>query len=185
MISIKIENLDQVKAELKDMPQKINTVLSRAVNRAVTNAKKNMSIEARKRYAVVKSGDIKASINDTKATPQHPFATIASKGKKIDLIDFKLTPKNLFKGQNGYKVQVLQSGGTKIVPGFAASTKGNWGLFKRDGSARYPMSRLMGPAVPQMIENKEVIGAIEREAQAMLNKRITAEIAQALRMQTK
>ncbi|WP_407308775.1 hypothetical protein [Desulfosporosinus sp. SB140] len=183
MIEISVDNLKQVQEAFKDTPKRVNTVLARAVNRAVTNAKANMAKEASSKY-VVKSRDVKLTIDTVKATAANPSGTVRSKGNRIDFVDFKLSPKNLFKGANDYKIQITRSGGWKKVPGFAAeSTK--WGLCVRQGIARYPWRRLMGPSVPQMIGNKEVIGVIEREAELTLNARIAAELNYELNVKSK
>ncbi len=178
MISVEVENLKQVQKALKDQPQKVNLVLSRAINRAATNAKSNMSKKVREEY-LVKASDIKDTINISKATSSNPSAMVKSKGQRIDLVDFKLTPKVLFKGQNNYSVQVHKSGGLKKVPGFAAASN-KWGLFMRTGVAQYPIKRLMGPSVPQMIGHESVITWIEQEAGLMLNKRVEVELKQVL-----
>ena len=175
MISVSIEKLAEVQEALKATPERVNLVLSRAVNRSVTNAKANIAKKVTAKYAV-KSSDVKLTISDDKkATAANPTAIIKSVGKKIDYVDFSLTPKNLFKGQHDYSIKITKSGGWEKVPGFAAASN-KWGLFKRKGPDRYPWSRLMGPAIPQMIGSKDVIEQIERDALAMLNKRVDAEL---------
>lgn len=174
MIDISINGLAEIQKALKDTPQKVNQVLARAVNRAATNARSNMSKEARKQY-LVKASDIKETIKISNATAARPYAIVKSEGKRIDLVNFGLRPKVLFKGQHNYSVQVTKSGGLKPVPGFAAASN-KWGLFKRTGAGRYPISRLMGPSVPQMIGRPNVIEEVERDAKSMLDKRILHEL---------
>lgn len=178
MINVELVNLKKVQLALRNQPEKINLVLSRAINRAATNAKSNMSKKVREEY-VVKASDVKKTINISKATSSNPSATVKSTGNRLDLVDFKLTPKNLFKGQNNYSVQVHKSGGLKKVPGFAAASN-KWGLFMRAGAKQYPIKRLMGPSVPQMIGHESVITWIEQEASSMLNQRVQHELEQVL-----
>lgn len=178
MISVEIESLREVQEALRSQPKKVNLVLSRAINRAATNARSNMSKKVREEY-LVKASDVKETISMSKATTSNPSATVKSKGQRIDLINFKLSPKILFKGQNNYSVQVHKSGGLKKVPGFAAASN-KWGLFMRTGVRQYPIKRLMGPSVPQMIGHENVITWIEREAGTMLNQRIQHELQQVL-----
>ena len=93
MISVSIEKLAEVQEALKATPERVNLVLSRAVNRSVTNAKANIAKKVTAKYAV-KSSDVKLTISDDKkATAANPTAIIKSVGKKIDYVDFSLTPK--------------------------------------------------------------------------------------------
>jgi len=174
MISITIENLARIEAALRDTPKKVNVVLSRVINRATTTANATMAKKVSERYAV-KSGDVKKTVVITRATSSNPNAVIKSAGKRTDFVDFKITPKILFKGQHNYSVQILRAGGMKPVYGFAAASN-KWGLFKRKGREREPFSRLMGPAVPQMIGQEDVISSVERETMAMIDRRIEAEL---------
>lgn len=176
MIEISPVHLAEIQKAMKENPQKVNIALARSINRAATNARANMSKKVRERY-IVKASDIKETVSLTKATQYKPFATVKSSGSRIDLTKFKLTPKILFKGQNNYKVQVLKTGGYKHVPGFAAESN-KWGLFMRTGPKRFPIKRLMGPSVPEMVGNKSIIEWIEKEAQSMLNDRIGHELEQ-------
>lgn len=183
MISIEIDNLKQVQQALKDQPKKVNLVLSRAINRAATNAKSNMSKKVRENY-LISAADVKATINLTKATSSKPFARVKSTGKRINFAKFKVTPRNFVKGKSGYSVQIKKEGGSKVIPGFMAGTNPNqefrWGFYRRTGKERWPVKQLMGPAVPQMIGSKNVISWVESEAQAMLNQRIQHELEQVL-----
>jgi len=188
MIKITVEKLLEVQKALKDQPKKINLILSRAINRAATNAKTNMSKKVREQY-VIKASDIKSTINISKATSSKPYAIVKSTGKKIDLTMFKINPKDA-RPQNqpkgGYKSQIKKEGGLKVVPrGFLVNARGGLGFFQRTGSSRMPIARLMGPSVPQMIGNKNVIESIEKEAQSMLNNRIDHELQRILEVKAK
>lgn len=183
MITVEAENLRQVQEALKDTPYRVNVILARSINRAATNARANMAKTVVKEYTV-KSSDVKSTVNVVNATPYKTYATVKSKGQRIDLVDFKLTPKVLFKGQHDYSVQVHRSGGLKRVPGFAAQSN-KWGLFMRTGASRFPIKRLMGPSVPQMIGNKNVIEEIENQAQSLLNERLQSELNYELNVRNK
>jgi hypothetical protein len=183
MIDIELKNLLKVQKALKDQPKKINLVLSRAINRAATNAKANMAKKVREQY-VVKAADIKDTIKITKATSQKPVAEVRSVGKKINLTKFKTSPheprpKNPPKG--GYKSQVKKEGGLKAVPkGFLVNVRGTLAMMQRVGKERLPIKRLMGPSVPEMIGRKNVIEWVETEAKSMLNNRIDHELKRIL-----
>jgi len=182
MIDVTIENYNLVQKALKDQPKKINMVLSRAINRAATNAKANMSKKVREEY-VVPASEVKKTIVITRATTSSPTAIVKSMGKKISLAKFKISPTQPRPANPpaAYKVQIKKNGGLKPVErGFLANVNGNIGFFQRVGSSRMPITRLMGPSVPQMIGNKSVIERVENEAKKMLNTRIQHELEQVL-----
>jgi hypothetical protein len=182
MIDITLENYAVVQKLLKDQPKKVNLVLSRAINRAATTAKAAMSKKVREVY-VVSAAEVKKSIIITRATASRPFAIVKSTGKKISLAKFRTSPtqprpKN---PPSAYKVQIKKSGGLKAVPrGFLINVKGSVGFFQRVGASRFPITRLMGPSVPQMIGQKSVIDWVETQARNMLNTRIQHELEQVL-----
>lgn len=187
MISVTLENLQKVELALIGQPDKVNQVLARAVNRAVTNVKSNISKKVREEY-VVKAADVKNSIKITKASFRNPVAVVRSTGHKIDLTKFKLkptepNPKNPPK--HGYQVMVKKSEGYKPREnGFLAYFTGDLGFFQRKGSARLPITRMMGPSIPEMIGRKDTIAYIEDEAQKMLQTRLGHELQRALGART-
>lgn len=184
MIDITVKDQEALQKALKKTPEKVNAVLSRAVNRAVTNVKSNISKKVRENY-VIKASDVKNTLQISKATQKQPFAFVRSVGKRIDLTKFRLSPssprpKNPPKG--GYRMQVMKREGLKTVPrGFLAEARGSIGMFQRTGSARFPIKRLTGPSIPQMIERKDTLEYIESEAKKMLSSRIQHELDRALK----
>lgn len=182
MIDITIENYEKVQQALKDTPKIVNQVLSRAVNRAAKNAEVNMSKKVREQY-VIKASDVKSAITIIKATSQSPVALVRATGKKNNLTKFKISPTGALQPQpkGGYKAKVKKSGSLNVVPrGFLVNVRGSLAFMQRVGSARMPIARLMGPSVPQMIGNKDVITYVENEAKSILDKRIQHELERVL-----
>lgn len=182
MIDITIQNYSAVQKALKGQPKKVNLVLSRAINRAATTAKAAMSKKVREQY-LVSAADVKKTIGITKATTSRPSAIVKSMGKRIGLAKFRTSPgaPRPTKPPSTYKVQVKKDSGLKAVEGgFLASVNGGVGFFRRVGSSRLPITRLMGPSVPQMIGAKDVITWVETQAKNTLNTRIQHELEQVL-----
>lgn len=173
-IAVSWENVRELQKLFSSSPEKVNKILSRAVNRTVSNVKSNIGKEVRKKY-LIKAADVKESLHITQATANKPVALVRSTGKKIDLTKFRLRPEALFAGEHDYYIQVLKDGGMKEVPGFAAKAP-SWGLFRRTGAARFPIARMMGPSVPEMIGRPDVMEYIEKQGNDMLNKRVAHEI---------
>lgn len=184
-IEASVEGIEKVQKAFKNNPKRVNRVLSRAVNRTTVNVRANMAKKVREQYTV-KSSAVKDSIVITRATADKPFAIVKSAGKKINLAKFRISPTERKSPKNpprgGYKVQVKKSEGLKPVPrGFLLeSSSGTLAFFQRLGAARLPIKRLMGPAIPQMINHAQTVEYIESEARKMLNNRIDSELAWAL-----
>ena len=179
MIRISVEGENAVREALRGSPKKVNLVLSRAVNRTVTNVKSNISKQVRAGY-VIKASDVKNSLHITKATTSKPYAIVRSAGKKIDLTKFRISPKEpntKNPPRGGYKSQVKRTEGLKAVDrGFLAYTNGSLCFFQRISSSRMPVKRLMGPSIPEMINHPKIINYVEEQAGNMLESRLAHEL---------
>lgn len=183
MISISVEGMDAVKRAMGNCPRKINLALSRAVNRTVTTVKSNISKQVRAGYTI-KAQDVKDSLEISKATAAKPYAIVKSTGQRISFTKFRISPQEP-RPRNppggGYKVTIKKSSGLKAVPrGFLAYARGSLGFFQRTGSSRFPITRLTGPSVPEMIGRPQIITDIEKQAGTMLQKRMSHEVERIL-----
>lgn len=184
-MEIKLLDEDRIRSLLGNMSKKAPTVISRVINRVVTNVKKNISISVRKRY-VVKTGDIKKTLSSSKATSSKLSAYVKSEGIKIPLYKFRVSPKEP-RPKNppkSFKAKVLKSSSLKPLQGFVAKMKsGHVSYFERSNKNRLPIKELYGPAIPQMIGQKEVWKNIEKDANETVEKRMVHEINRLLENQ--
>lgn len=192
--SIEVTGIEDVEKRLGKMKSKAPSVVSRAINRAVTNAKKNMAKETSGKY-YISSGDVRNTIKTTKASTSSLKAAVISSGTGIALSKFKVNPGTIVK-QKGrkisarmpkvYRAGVERAGGVKPLDGdpkafIAIMKSGHKGVFEREGDESLPIKQLYGPSVPQMIKNEEIMKKINDEANETLQKRIEAEINNILR----
>lgn len=179
-------NLGEIEEMLGNLKKKAPNVLKNAINRTVTNVKKNMAIEASKLY-YVKSGDVKRTIRITKAMRARLEGVVSSRAAAIPLYKFRVSPKHTVNYKNGrptpkfYKAAVKRENGLKPLnhspKAFIAVMKsGHIGVFERKSGKSFPIKQLFGPSVPQMIENDLAMARIENRANETLQKRIEAEI---------
>lgn len=78
------------------------------------------------------------------------------------------------------------SGGKTIGRAFANKTKsGRLMVLQREGSARYPVRGLSGPAIAQMLGEEGVRRVIKTRAQEILDRRLSHEIDNLLKGRTK
>lgn len=149
-----------VQQRLGELAHKAPNVIANSLNRSISNMNANITKEVRKDYHV-KATDIKKSLNSVKASPSKLTAEVRSKGKLVGLDKFKVSPKTVNpKRKSQLKIAVKKNGVKQIMGAFIANLNGTK-VFKRDGKKRLPVSRLMGPSIPQMIGNEKNVEQIE------------------------
>lgn len=188
---IKITGIEDVEKRLGNMQKEASLVVSRAINRAISNVKKNVGKETAARY-FISSSDVKKTINVTKASKSSLKAAAISQGNGIALSKFKVTPgtpvryREKVRYPKVYKAGVLKAGGVKPLDGdpkafIAIMKSGHKGVFSRTTRKSFPIKQLYGPSVPQMVKNEDIMKIINKEANDTLQKRINAEVNNILR----
>lgn len=200
MIETKIDvDVEDVKKRLGELGSKAPSVISRAINRTLTNIKKNIAQQTGGNRGIynVRSETVKETLDTKKATAKSLKGRVTSGSSPLLLSSFdaklKPGPMEPVSYQRGrlsplfYKAAVKRMGGRKAVgrdpKAFVARSrkKGKMVFVQRLSQKGYPLQPLYGPSVPQMIESKDVLDFIEKEARSTLQKRIDAEIANILR----
>lgn len=176
MITIDANTISEVEQQLGQFKSKAPTVIARALNRAAANAKTNAGKKVRETY-IVKTSDIKNSINISKATKSSLGAKVVSRGERLGLHKFKVSPKapRPKNPPNALKAAVKKGSGKQILHAFVADINGAK-VFERTSSARLPIRMLYGPAIPQMLGNVSVKNYIETEASNVFNQRLEHEV---------
>lgn len=166
--SIGLEELTNKIMRLKNGEKAI----ANAINRSLITMRKESSKAIRESYTA-KASDIKKTIRLEKASKSNLEGTFYSSGTKISASHFKITPKTDTTGLNKKAVKVEIKKGSK----YTVSRGFNWNsnLFRRKGNARLPIKKEMGPSVPQMLENEDVLDSITQKAHETLEKRLAHE----------
>lgn len=167
--------LQRVQQKLGELQHKAPNVIASALNRSISNIKANVPKEVRKDYNV-KATDVKETLKVFKASASKLQGEVKSSGRILGLDKFKVSPKTVNpKRKSQLKIAVKKNGSKQVLGAFIASINGTK-VFKRDGTARLPISRLMGPSIPQMIGNQETVKKINKEAYVMYENRVNHEI---------
>lgn len=176
MIRVDASKLKEVEQQLGSFSNKAPTVISRAINRAAQNARTNAVSKAREEY-VIKAKDVRDTIKIRKASTRSLGAVVTSKGSKVPLIKFKMSPNKPRpkRPPKSLKVGVKKGGLKEILSAFVADINGNK-VFERETKKRLPIKQLFGPSVPEMLGNENVKTYVEREAVKMFDKRLEHEI---------
>lgn len=188
---VEVTSVEEIEQRLGAFKSKAPLVVSRAINRAVSNIRKNMGKEVPQRY-FVSSGTVRGTIRTVNANKGSLSGAVISHGSPIALAKFKISPnrgvKRTKKGYSPgvYSAGVEKSGGLKPLSGdpkaFMADMKsGHTGIWNRVSGSRLPIKQLYGPSVPQMAKNEEIMAKVNKEAGETLEKRINAEVANILR----
>lgn len=188
---VEVTSVEEIEQRLGAFKSKAPLVVTRAINRAVSNIRKNMGKEVPQRY-FISSGTVRGTIRTVNANKGSLSGAVISSGSPIALSKFKISPnrgvKRTKKGYSPgvYSAGVEKSGGLKPLSGdpkaFMADMKsGHTGIWNRVSDSRLPIKQLYGPSVPQMAKNEEIMAKVNKEAGETLEKRINAEVANILR----
>lgn len=125
----------------------------------------------------VKAGDVRKAVEIRRARRGSAVVDLLSIGRRIPLVAFGARQR-----RRGVSVRVKKSGGTKIIPNtfIAVMPTGHRGVFERVGRKRLPITELFGPAIPQMVKNREninkVVEKISRDAPVIMRQEINFRV---------
>jgi hypothetical protein len=177
------EQLEHAKRALQALPDGVERAAVPAMNRA-SLAGKTYGIRKMMATYATKRGNVARTVSMLRATRSSLIAGFSSHGHRISLTSFQVRPGRPSTKRDQLSVTVRKdSGGKGIKRGFVNATKagGRLGVFQREGSSRYPIRMLFGPAVPQMLNEEGVREEIETRATQMLARRFDHEIGRLLR----
>ena len=179
MIHIDYE-IDKVKQKLGSYSKKTPQVISRALNRAIASVKTNVYRNVKEDY-YLKRKDIYETFTIRKASRNNLTARAKSKGGVIGLEKYKVTPSKARPGHppRVLKVAVKRDGMKELTGAFVADING-MKVFTRLNKTRLPISRITGPAIPQIIDNMEIREDVQEIAVDTYNKRLKHEINRVL-----
>jgi hypothetical protein len=180
MITITIKDYKEIQLSLMGYRKKAPLVIARALNRAVMTARKVSGQLARKTYTI-KQKDITKTFKIQRASRNQFGAALISRGNLEPLDHFKYSPALARPGNppKAIRVSVKKGNLTKFLHAFVANVNGPK-LFQRVGKERLPISRIMGPAVPEMLNNPMIREWVERDSADTYYNRLDHEIKRVL-----
>ena len=171
ILDIDYKQIDDAKKLLKNIPFALARAKKMAARAALEAMRAEAVRQAQEIYAV-KGAAVRKAIH---LVPTQGIFKVT--GRRIGTENFYMTPRKppkLRRNWKGLNVMVKREGGVKRVPkGFLLNVdNGGKALpFIRTGAGRWAgLKRLMSPAVPQMIENYDVMEPVlERGEQVFMN----------------
>lgn len=164
------KQLAEAEYALSEIPRQLPIAASAAVGRALTRARKLISVETQKQYTVPASAVKKSlSVNRTRSLPGQISGSLVSQGEPLHLSKFKVRNNK----RAPVFVQVKKSGGKRVPGLFVHPSKS---VLHRTQKTAYPLRIPYGPSVPQMVGNPSVLEIVAQEAQRTLNERLQVEV---------
>lgn len=166
----------EIQDRLEGIENKAPRVIANALNRTMMNLATNINKDLRAKYHI-KSTDIRETLIKKRANANDLTASVKSKGGVIGLDHFKVMPKKVVpKRKIPIKTAVKKSGVKQLPGAFVAETNG-LKVFIRDTQKRFPIRRLYGPSIPQMLKNEGISNELNEKALEMFSQRIEHEIS--------
>lgn len=191
----------QIEKSLGDLKSEAPKVLSKAANKTATEVKKLLAEKAQEEYSVRTAKFKKAiDLEKAKAKASRPTAYLTAKGKPLEMINFRVTPKNYDpKRKRAPKGKVLNSSQLKELQidnrkAFIVKFKNPGGdskthitLAQRTGKIRNGVPKekrftrecrvLFSPSIPSMLGSEEyVYGPLTVRIEKILKEQILLEM---------
>lgn len=177
MLSV-FADLDNVRKRLPT-EKLAKTVLSRAINRAITAGRTQAGREVAKSYAM-RQGRVSERARVTKKpSATDPAAVLQFAGPALNITDYRVSPGKPDPARRPVlRVMISKSGGMRPMRGpFLINLRsGSIKAFKREGRARYPIRPVFGPSIPQLVGSERVSEAVIDRMVEVMDKRLDHEI---------
>jgi hypothetical protein len=177
------EQLDHAARALQAIPEGVARAAVPALNRA-SLAGKTYGVRKMMATYATKRTNVARTVTMVRATRSSLVAGFSSRGSRMPLTSFQVLPgRPTTRGQQMTVAVRKDSSGKSISRGFVNRLKGGSRLavLQREGSARYPVKMLFGPAVPQMLGEEGVREEIESRASQVLASRFDHEIGRLMK----
>lgn len=162
---------------LSGVPFGVERAMIGAFNRAAMAGRTEGARQVRAEYTVPYKEVLKSYKLD-RATRQKISASVESKGASLRLSTFRHNPKTDTTGARRRQVRVSVKQGSAKPIGQGFVHKGN--IFQRVGKTSRPIKHLAGPAIPVMLNNPNVVDAVQGRMVEVSIKRLDHEVGRIL-----
>ena len=179
MVELEVDQSTIRRAErlLRNIPNGSKRALTQATNRALSKGKTTIRKELTSRYTV-KSSYVSSSLKINKANFGSITGNVVATSPVTPLYKFKTTPNKVTKRRPTTLRSEVKKGQAKNNPHafIAQFNSGHIGVFLRETTSRFPINEVMGPSIPGMAKNEEIVDAVHSEMINMFNTRLDHEI---------
>lgn len=175
MIEVKIDKKDVEAAinVLSTTKKGAQTVVNRAINRALMRGRTVASKSLRGRYTI-KASDVKKATRLRRPGGTETSGQLVFSGPELTMAHFRIRPSGRDTTGNNrqlVRVEVERTGLKPLKNAFVY----NGTVFQRKGASRLPIEPRYGPSVPQMVGNENITEGIQSEMRDTFLRRIDHE----------
>lgn len=172
--------LERASRLLSTVPGGVEKALVSSLNRAATMGKTQAVREVTARYTA-KAGEVRNTMSMKRASRSRLDAEIVSSGPVLGLSHYRYSPRRDTTGANRKRVRVAvkREGGLKPL-GSAFVWQGK--LMERQGKARVPIQKMVGPSVPSIMSNPAIVDAMVEKSEENVVKRLEHEVNRILKV---
>lgn len=168
---------------LANTPDGLKKALNATVKRVGTDVQTDIIDQTQEKYYI----QGKAIRQTLKITHSEGALQIISRGKRLNLVRYKISPNKVPKHKRTL-YGAVRRGPLKAFPrGFLIKfkrTQNTW-AFRRIGKGEWNIKPIIAPAIPQLIQNQNTISYISQHAKQRFNDRLNHEILRVLGVFTK
>ena len=165
-------NFALVDLKIKEAPQKVMFVTSRALNRTIAMTKTRQTKDAKSKYTLLNSL-YAGGISVLKANPGNLMASVNAKGAPISLEYFKVSSK---KRNNRKRLTVeVKKGESKSLGDAFIGYSNRATVCQRLGAERVPLKQLFGPSLPQILGETSILEQLTIFSNDKFNERFEHE----------
>lgn len=166
------KSLEKATRLLEGIPKGIEKATIRAFNRALQQGRTVATKETTKRYTA-KAKDIRPTFKMIRAGGSNMEAELVSTGSRLPLTRFRYSPMEDTTGSNRKQIRVsVKKGGLKPL-GNMFVWKGK--IMHRLGDTGLPIQQKFGAAVPVMLNNEDIVEAVNETMMESASKRLEHE----------
>ena len=158
---------------LAEIPKGAEAAVARAFNRALVTGRAAVTREITKRYTV-KAKDVRSTFLMKRASATHLDAELISKGKALPLRAFSHNPSTDTTGVKRKPIRVTIKSGEAYALTTSFVWRGN--IFDRLGNSGLPIKKMVGPSVPSMLGNDDIVDEVQSVMNDTAEKRLEHEL---------
>lgn len=177
--SISTEKLESAQKLLSHIPGGVQRALASSLNRVIEGVRTDLAREGKEKY-YAKSSDIRKSFHVKKTTSADLQAILMSRGKRLNLREYFISPKVPKKNMHGLQAAVKRDGVKNISQAFLIKRGSSYKAYLRTGRGRMDIEPITSPAIPQILKNPEIIKFVEEKASERFDKRMQHEVSRIL-----
>ncbi len=180
-LNIDTDGLKNAQLFFEVFGDKAKGALSRSINRTIQGVRTDSVKNVRENYNV-KAASVRKGFSFKKANRRNSNASALIRGSRISLREFGARPNSLrSRPKVGLSVRVGRQ--RKTIRGSFFS-KGKH-VFRRSEKTRLPIEKLLGPSIPQMMNNIDVVSNVEKSAVERFEKNFKHEMSREIQRSLK